>query len=486
MSVLKKLAGQTVIYGSSIILARLLNLSLTPLYTNLFSEETYGIYTNLYAYVAFVNVIFTFGMETTFFRFLQDKEDQKKVYQHAFYWVGLMALVLSSLAALIHPFLATIMKYEGQEHLILMLIGIVFLDGLAALPLAKLRQEERIKWFATITLTNVVVSIAANLVFVYWLRLGIEYVFVANLIASTIRTGMSWWKNLPGWLKFDRRLMDNMLNYGFFIMIAGFAGIMNETLDRIMIPYLWEDGKLFDGVAHTGKSLNGIYGANYKVAMLIALATQAFRYAAEPFFFKEAENKDSPRTFARVFHYFLLAALTGFLVIGSFVSEIEGFNLFGLVKGTFVGKEFWAGQKVVPILLLAYVFSAAYINMSIWFKITKQTRFAILFTGVGALITILVNFFGIPTYGYMASAWATLICYLTMAVLVYVVGQKYYPIPYRVRRSLLYLVLFLGAYFLNRSIGPTDGFALAFLMKSMVILAVLGVVYAAERFKPVF
>lgn len=473
------------IYGSSVILARLLNLAFTPLYTNIFEREIYGIYTNLYAYVALVNVLLTFGMETTFFRFIQDSADPRKIYGQAFFWVGSMAGGFAILATSLHGILADWMGYSGQEQYLLYLIAIVGLDALAALPLAKLRHEDRVGWFATILITNVLVTLAANLVFVYWLRWGIEWVFISNLIASAIRLGMALWKNLPSHLKPEKGVLRPMLDYAWYIMIAGMAGIMNETLDRIMIPFRWEDGKVFDGMAMTGEAMNGIYGANYKVAMLIALATQAFRYAAEPFFFKEDGNKDSPRTFARVFHYFMLAALTGFLVISSFAQEIVSFDVFGLTEGTFVNEAYWSGVKVVPILLAAYVFSAAYINLSIWFKITKQTRFAILFTGTGALITILINYIGIPILGYMASAWATLACYAVMSVMVYFVGQKYYPVPYQVGRLLGYGMLFALAFALNQQIGPTNAYWPAFLYKAMVCLVVLAGVAWVEKWNPI-
>ncbi len=485
MSILKKLAGQTAIYGSSVILSRLLNVAFTPLYTGIFPPELYGIYTNLYAYVALVNVVLTFGMETTFFRFLQDQQDPRKIYGQAFFWVASLSLTFVALSTALHPLLASWMGYAGQESYLLYLIAIIFLDVLAALPLAKLRQEERVKWFAGVTIINVIVTLVANLIFVYWLRMGIEYVFISNLLASVIRLGMALWKNLPTRLRPDFRLLRRMLDYAWFIMIAGVAGIMNETLDRIMIPFRWEDGTWMDGVAQSGEALNGIYGANYKVAMLIALATQAFRYAAEPFFFKEESQKDSPKTFARVFHYFMLAALTGFLLIASFAQEIVSFDLFGLTQRSFVDRAYWSGIKVIPILLAAYVFSAAYINLSIWFKITKQTRFAILFTGVGAIITVTINYFGIPHFGYMASAWATLACYAVMCVMVYVVGQRHYPVPYPVGRLLGYTALFVGGLLVNQEIGPSDGFWLASWMKVGICLLLIGTVVALEKWIPV-
>jgi len=255
---------------------------------------------------------------------------------------------------------------------------------------------------------------------------------------------------------------------------------MNETLDRALLPKLWPDGQLWHGKPTTGQAMNGIYGANYKVAMLIQLAIQAFRYAAEPFFFKESKEKDSPETFARVFHYFVIAALMGFLVIGSFARELVTVEWFG--RFTFIGEAYWEGLEVVPILLLAYVFAGAYLNLSIWFKITKQVRFAILFTGSGALITLLGNFLFIPSYGYLASGWTTLVCYVVMCGLVYAVGQRYYPIPYRMGRILLYGLLFVGLYGVNHHIGPSQGYWVAFALKAALCLLGIAAIIAGERY----
>lgn len=483
MGVLKKLAGQTFIYGSSTILSRLLNVLFLPILTNRFSKDLFGVYSNLYAWISLLNVFLIFGMETTLFRFIQDKEDPKKVYAQAFYFVLIVLALFMGLVIPFHQTVAGWIDYEGNEYFLLLIFSIISLDVLAAIPKAMLRHQERSAWFGIIMLINVLVNLGSLIVFIIWLEKVIEYVFIANIISSSIVLILSLWKNLPGRPQWDWALLWSMLDYAFFIMIAGLAGIMNETLDRIMIPMRWPEGGVFKGVVETGESLNGVYAANYKVAMFIALATTAFRYAAEPFFFKEAADKNSPQTFARVFHYFMMASLAGFLLISSFAAEIMAFDLFGLLNSTFVGKSFWSGQEVIPILLLAYVFNAAYINISIWFKITKQTRFAILFTGSGALVTISILYFGIPVYGYMAAAWATLICYILMSTMVYFVGQKYYPIPYKISRLLLYTGIILLAYLLNRNIGATDGFFLAFLMKILICAGAFLLIFLYEKRK---
>lgn len=484
---LKKLLSQTAIYGAGHILAKLLNVLLTPLLTDVsgFEKAQYGIFSEFYAYVAFINIILIFGMETTFFRFVRDADDPKKVYNQAFVWVGMMGVAFLALMLPFRDVVAGWLGYGDQGYWLMLLSVVIFLDVLAAMPLALLRHKGMPGRYALILIVNVVITLTLN--FIFLIVLGwqdLTWVFVANLSASAVKFLLSLWGNLPSSLKLDRSTLGPMLNYAFFIMIAGFAGIMNETLDRTLLPKLWPDGALWHGKPLTGKELNGIYGANYKVAMLIQLAIQAFRYAAEPFFFKESKEKDSPETFARVFHYFVIAALLGFLVIGSFARELVTFEWFGLF--TFIGEDYWVGLEVVPILLLAYVFAGAYLNLSIWFKITKQVRFAILFTGTGALITILGNVLFIPEYGYLASGWATLVCYVVMCVMVYFVGQRYYPIPYRMTRIMLYGVLFIGFYLINRSIGPAQGYWVAFAVKALLCLVGIGVIVVGEKWFSVF
>ncbi|MCB0840539.1 MAG: polysaccharide biosynthesis C-terminal domain-containing protein [Bacteroidetes bacterium] len=490
MGVLKKLAGQTAIYGISSILGRVLNLALTPLYTNEaysgFGEGAYGIMSSLYSFIALMNIILIFGMETTFFRFSQDDKDFKTVYNQAYIWIILMSVSFLTLGGLLYQPIAAGLGYPDQSLLVLLTVGILFFDTLAALPMARMRYEEKAMRFAIINLINIVVTVVLNFIFILGLRLGIEFIFVANLIASFIRLVMGSWGNLPTSIKPDKDLIKQMVSYGFYIMVAGLAGMMTQTLDRILIPILWEDGTIFHGIERTGEEINGLYAAIYKIVIFIALATQAFRYAVEPFFFKESKNDNSPETFARVFHYFVLASLTGFLFIASFSKEIVSFNLWGLLNFTFIGKAYWEALEVVPILLLAYVFNGAYVNLSIWFKITKQVRYAILFTGVGAVLTLFINYFTIPVYGYIGSAWATLICFASMCVLVYLVGQKYYPVPYRIKRMGLYLLIFLVAYFINYQVGPTEGYYPAFLFKLVITLGALGGIYVIEKYWPIY
>lgn len=484
MSVLKKLAGQTAIYGLSSILGKILNFGLTPYYTNVFSKGAYGIVSRLYASAAMLNVVIAFGMETTFFRFLQDDEDPKRLYNQAFWWVATVASSIFVLGFLFRNFVANWIDYEESGIMVVFFLGILLLDGLAALPLAKLRYEEKAARFAIINLTNIGISIALILFFVQYLGKGIEYIFIANGIASAIRLGMALYKNLPGLPDFDRSLLRRMIDYGSYIMIAGFAGILTETFARGFIERLWEDGNIFRGIVFTGDELAGEYNAVFKVAILIMLFTQAYRYAVEPFFFKTAEKDDSPETFAKVFHYFMITMLVGFLLLTSFTYEVFTFPIPFTTK-TLIPESYWPAFNIVPILAMSYVLYAAYINISIWFKITKQVRFALLFTGTGAVITLLGNILTIPQIGYIGSAWTALAAYFAMTVLVYLVGQKHYPIPYRLGRLFLYLLFFLMAFGINEMIGHQLNFVL-FMAKVLVCLVPIAAVLWIERKKPLF
>ncbi|MFK7921530.1 MAG: lipopolysaccharide biosynthesis protein [Bacteroidia bacterium] len=485
MSLFKRLAGQTAVYGISSILGRVLNLILTPLYTSagMFSPEEYGIFVDIYSQVAIVIIILTFGMETTFFRFAQDHEDEKKVYGQAFMWVSLLGGAFLLFGLLGRQWIASGLGYGNHPEWIAMTISVVFLDAILALPMARLRYKDKVMRFAMINLVTIVLTVILNLAFLFGIEVDLTYVFLANLIASSVKATLAFWGNLPAFLKPDSAFMKELGHYGFFIMLAGVAGMLTQMLDRIMLTRLWDTGAIFEEISRTGAEMTGLYGAAYKVAILIQLATQAFRYAVEPFYFKEAKAKDSPETFAKVFHYYLIAALIGFLILASFTREIVTFQIAGY---SFIGEAYWGALPVVPILLLAYVFNGAFVNLSIWFKISKQVRFAILFTGVGLVIVLFGNLATISTYGYYGSAWTTLVAFAVMSVLVYFVGQRYYPIPYRMGRLLAYLGLVVAAYFFNRWIGPTDGYYLSFVIKAAVCLLAIGGIFAAEKYKSVF
>ena len=451
MSLFRKLLGQTALYGISSILGRMLNtFILTPYHTRQFGVGGFGLFNAWYSYISFWNVILTFGMETSFFRFMKEKEGDPAVYRQAFRWVlGISSLVLLLIAGVVGYLFA-----HGASYLPLLIIGcVLWLDAVAALPLAQLRYQEKAKDFALINLSNIAATIVGNWIFVGYFQMGPLGALCANLLASLLRLLLALRGNLPQKVAPNPELMRQMWHYGGFIMLAGVAGMMNETLDRALIPHLWTDGQRYHNLARTGQEMNGLYAAGYRFGIFLALFTQAFRYALEPFFFKKAKDKESPKTFAMIFHYFILFCLVGFLLISSFVYELVSVEVFGY---QFIHKSLWEGLEVAPVILLAYVFAAAYTQISVWFKVTGMAHYALRFTGAGALLTVAINVLGVPSYGYWASALATLLCYVVMTIWVYWEGQKHYPVPYNIPKILVHLTIVLMGYCVCLVIGHSD------------------------------
>ncbi len=443
MASVRKLASQTAYYGLSSVIGRMVNFLMVPVYVNQFAKLEYGILSSLLAYTSVLLVLISFGMETAFFRFASPKEQAGKAYSQSFVTVGIFSLLFGLLCSVSYQNIAELLDYRKYAGMIFLLGGTIVLDTLSMVPMAKLRYDERPRRYAAISLLNILTNIGLNLIFIFIFKMGLDSVFWAYFLSSALKLVFSLTDNLPKSYAIDIPLIREMLPFGAMIMIAGLAGTLNENLDKILIGFLWPEGKEYGGVAMRAAEMTGEYAACYKLAMFISLITQAFRYAAEPFFFRHAEEKNSGATFARVFHYFITICLIVFLLISSFSGEIVSFNLFGVMEKTLIPKSYWPGLKIVPIVLLANLFLGAYFNLSIWFKLTRQARFGILFSGIGALLTLVINIFTIPIWGYMGSAWATLICYGAMAVLCYRVGQHYYPIPYRLERMTIYFLIAL-------------------------------------------
>jgi O-antigen/teichoic acid export membrane protein len=311
----------------------------------------------------------------------------------------------------------------------------------------------------------------------------VEWILAANLLASAVKLAMALRGNLPTRWRLHGPTAKAMRRYGLYIMIAGLAGALNEVLGRNLLPRLWPaEGAPWRGEMLTGLELNGIYGTMYKLAMFITLATQAFRFAVEPFYFRTAQDKDSPRHFARIFHLYTTVTLGMMLVIACFRWELV---TFGWGDRTLFPVWCWVGLEVVPLVLLANVLLAAYLNLSIWFKLTKQVRYALLFTGGGAVITVGWNLLFIPEGGYMASAWAAVLCYGAMCVACWWLGHRHYPIPYQWERLGLYtaVTLLLMWWCSALSVAPPVPFAIT-LLKGVLVGSVLWAVYALERYRP--
>ncbi|MCF8460831.1 MAG: oligosaccharide flippase family protein [Flavobacteriales bacterium] len=437
LSILKKLAGQTAIYGLSSIVARFLNYLLVPLHTVVFVPQQYGVITEMYAYVAFLIILLTYGMETAFFRFsTKDEHEPKTVFSTILSSLASSTGVFILMAILFAQPIADWLLYPDNKEYVVWFAIIVGLDAVSSIPLARLRSENKAKTFAGINIANVLVNIGLNVFFLrYCLPLvaegggnwltdtfydtgtGVGYVFIANLIASIVKFLLLGPTMLRGFTKPQWSLLKPMLIYSLPLLVAGLAGMMNEMFDRVMLkrilyPILGQDGAMYQ---------LGVYGACYKLSIVISLMIQAFRYAAEPFFFSQEKEAGSKQLYAKIMTYFV------WILAGTFLFVMLYIDLF---KYFIPNEDYWVGLKVVPILLMANIFLGIYYNQSVWYKLTEKTAHGAGLAIFGAIITIVINLLFIPTYGYMASAWATFACYGSMMVVSYLLGRKYYPVPY--------------------------------------------------------
>lgn len=454
MSALKKLAGQTAIYGLSTILPRFLNYLLTPLLTYIFQKPVdFGINTELYAYISFINIIFTYGMETAFFNFASKNENRNSVYSTALISILVSTLSLTLLMLAFSPKLAELTNFEDHLNYIIWSILIISTDALMAIPFARIRLNQKAKKFALIKTVNVVTNVALNVFYfvicknayeeslvsgetsftasLYNPEIGIGYAFLANLYANLVSL-LLLGKEFSGFsYTFDKELWKQMIRYALPLLIVGLAGMVNETFDRIILKYLLPPGE--------GLAAIGVYGACYKIAVLMTIFIQAFRYAAEPFFFGNEKQEDSKKTNALILKYFVIACSFIFLATTLNISWIQ----------FFVGEPYRVGVHVVPILLLANLFLGVYFNLSIWYKLTGQTRFGAYITIIGAVVTLGINFLFIPKFSYTASAWATFFSYGIMMILSYFIGKKYYPVKYNIRNMLFFFMSAVGLYLLS-------------------------------------
>jgi O-antigen/teichoic acid export membrane protein len=474
---IKKLLGQTAVYGLSSIVGRLLNYLLVPLYTYVFADPSdYGVVSELYAWVAFLVVFLTFGMETAFFRFLQDREDKDTVFLNGFLTViGLNAVFFLFLLTF-NQNIASWMLFADHSEYIILLGAIVCIDAVTALPLAKLRAENKAFQFASIQFASIGVNVILNLFLMLVLfdkdrpEEGVIFILVANLIASLVKPALLYKSFLTVRFKFDFSLAKQMAVYALPLVIAGFAGIVNETIDRILLKQMLYDGSSPSSL-HYAEAQVGIYSACYKLAMLVTILLQAYRYAAEPFFFSQMKNMDKNKMYARVMNVFVAAVCLVFLVVSL---NIDIFKLF------IRNQTYYAGLHIVPILLLANVFLGIYYNQSIWYKLSGQTKFGAYIALGGAFLTILINVSFIPEYGYIASAWATLIVYLFQMIASYLLGQKYYPIKYNLRKFVVYLGVALLFYSIANLMGLQNT-VFRFLFHNGLVTIYILMVYKLEK-----
>ena len=457
MSGIKNLAGQTLWYGVSTILSRLLNYLLVPYLTLKLSGAQFGEYTLVYSVIPFLTVIFTYGMETAYFRFAQHERHKDTLYNTASVSLICTTILLTAILLLFNKAIANLISVKEHPEYITWGVLIIAVDTLCVVPLSKLRQENRPIKFALIRISNILVNIAATYFLIsvcprllakdsnsivqlfYRKDMAVGYLIIANLIAS-IFTLLLLWKEFAAFKwKFNRDLWKEMIIYTAPLLIVNFGGVINETFDRIMLGW-WSPA-----IGETAKHAEvGTYGACYKLSILITLFIQAFRMGAEPFFFKQSTGENPQRVYARVMKFFVITICTMFLVVALFLD---------IWKYFIRNEAMWAGLKVVPILLLANMFLGIYYNLSIWYKVTNKTGAGATITIIGAAITLVINYFFIPRYGYMACAWATFLCYGTMMVLSFEWGQKHYPVPYAWKKLLAYMAIVVSLFFIHRGIN---------------------------------
>jgi len=434
----RKLAGQTLIYGLGTIIPRFLNYGImTFFYTRVFTTAQYGVVTELYAWMVLLLIILTYGMETGFFRFSQKNEDFEKVYSTALISLFATSLMFVVLVFIFIEPVSALLKYSENQDYVRMFAAIIAIDAFSAIPFARLRKENRPLVFSFIKLMNVIVTISVVLFLLLiapgiyeksdgWFRriydpgYGVGYVFLANLIGSTFTLIMLIPYIVKTRLAFYRDIWLRMIGYSFPLLIAGLSGSINDALDKVILRRMIGE--------ENGLETVGVYGAGYKIAVLIALFIQMFRFAAEPFFFERAKHENAKETYAFVMRYFVIIMLIVYLFINLYISGIQ----------FIVGANFRDAIVVVPIVSMAYIFYGIYVNHSIWYKLNDLTRFGIYITVTGAVITVLINVLLIPAYGYMASAWAHVASYGAMIIMSFILAEKRYKVHYDMKRLVPY------------------------------------------------
>ncbi len=460
------------LYGLGSILPRVLNFLLVPLHTiNMFSKAEYGVITKLFAFVAVINIVYMFGMETAFFRFATKAHaDIKRIFNLTQSVVIGISALLSIVFIVFAQSIATAVGIPHHPEFIVWLTLIMLIDALVAIPFARLRLEKKALHFASIKILNVLLLIGLNYYFLkiaYDGSIGVGYVILANLLANAlfifvfIKTLVSW---RPAW---DKSLSPQIFAYAYPVMLTGVAGMINEMFSRTMLDWWLPDG-YYDN--QTKAEAMGVFGACYKFAVFMNLGIQAFRYAAEPFFFSTASDKNSSALFAKINHFFIIACCIVLLAVSINLDVLK----------YFIGKEFWSGLEIVPILLLAYLFLGVYYNLSVWFKLSDKTYYGTIITLIGVVVTVAGNYFLIPLAGFMGSSIAAFLCYFVMTVCCFAWGQRFYPIPYHVRSGLVYITLsFALVYVINAIVIENTLLALCF--HTAILLIFIGIVYKVEK-----
>lgn len=471
MASVKSLAQDTAIYGLSSIVGRFLNWLLVPLYTAKLTTGEYGVVTNLYAYVALVLIVLTYGMETGFFRFVnrEDVKDPMKVYS-----TSLLSLASTSvlfvvlIAALLGP-LSRALNCGDHPAYVMMLAVTVAIDAFTAIPFSYLRYRKKPLKFATLKCVNIALNIGLNLFFflvIFNPERGVGYIFFANMVASVIMLPLLW-RELTGFRwTLDRALLKRMLSYSFPLLVLGIAGIMNQNLDKILFPYLVADKA--DGIAQLG-----IYGACCKVALVMMMFTQAFRFAYEPFIFAQNREQggDKLRAYSDAMKFFVIFAMVIFLGVMFYMPLLQHF----------ISADFRSGLRVVPIVMIADIFFGVFFNLSLWYKLTDKTIWGTWFSLLGLAVTVGLNVALVPRMGYMGCAWTSFACYGLMMVVSYFVGRAKHPLRYEVGRMSLYFFGALALYGLGELVAIDGNDWLTMANRTPLLLAYLLAVIKFEH-----
>ncbi len=486
---IKSLVGQTAIYGVSSIIGRFINYLLVPLYTYVFvNQAEYGVVTELSAYVVFLLIILTYGMETGLFRFSQQKDYSKSlVYSTVTTSLLFTTAFFVVLILLFYKDIASLLNYAAHPEYILMLGLTVAIDAFSAIPFAQLRIQNKAKRFAIIKLINIGINVGFNLFFIvfcpkvcgednfiyslFYSKLDVGYIFISYLLASFITLLLlipeigAAFKNY----RFSGSLLKQILKYSLPLMLAGLAGMTTDTLDRILLKYLIT---VPEGVANANQYIMaqiGIYGANAKIAIIMVLFIQAFRYAAEPFFFNYSDKKDAKELYAKVMKYFIIFGLTVFVGISLLLDVVQ----------YFIGATYREGLVVVPILLISKLLFGIVFNLSIWYKLTNLTKYGAILAFTGAFVSIALNFYLIPLYGYLGAAWTSIASYSVMIILSFLLGRRYYLIKYDLKDILLYFSVALFVYFVSVYIKQVFDYYLV--INLFLIIGFLYFVYRKEK-----
>ena len=488
MASLKQLAGQTVWYGLSNIAAKLLNQLLTPIITYVLNNPAgmvdYGNMTMIYSVISFANIVFTYGLETAYFRFAASGTDKEKLFQTTFTSLLLSTIVFSIIAILLREPIAAFIDLGGHSDYIVWCVLIVAIDTLAAIPFARLRQEGRPKKYAFTRVAGIFVNIILTVyliaycpgataahpdtAFAQWYRqyTPTGFLILANLAqaAVTFLLLFSEWRGYR--LRFDSVLWKKIMAYCWPMVIVGMGGMVNETMDRLMLP------KLMHASDEEAKIALSIYSANYKIAIFITLFIQAFKMSAEPFFFSQSANKNAPETYARVMKWFVVTLCGAFLFTALYL------DLWQYI----IGSQYRQGINVVPILLAANVALGIYYNLSAWYKVTDKMSIGMYITLVGAAITVILNVAFIPAYGMYACAWATLAAYTGMMILSYALGQRHYPVNYPLKKIGRYVAIMLTLFAAQKGImHVTENVPARLLTGSLFMASYVVAVWRGER-----